>query len=205
MYRSNRNPQSVIGIIAQSLPLVGVMDYSSPIGPWMILWMAVANALDAFSVLFELIAVIFFRNRKSSLELIFISVIAVLKIGVDIFMTYALRYVSAAVVYLSTAILLHISVLWISAQSHLSHKLRNTQTAPSTTASLLSETPIESLTPSQSTRAEVACFDPQKYLMAVIMGLNVKVITRYSSTSLRLRTFLVLSSNQRHPDYLISQ
>ncbi|ESU38989.1 6-phosphogluconate dehydrogenase [Giardia duodenalis] len=154
--------QSVIGIVAQSLPLVGVMDYSSPIGPWMILWMAVANALDAFSVLFELITVVFFRNRKSSPELIFISVVAVLKIGVDIFMTYSLRHVSAAVVYLSTAIILHVSVLWISVQSHLSHKLCNTQTAPSTTASLLSETPIESLTPSQSTRAEVACFDPSK-------------------------------------------
>ncbi|EFO63679.1 Hypothetical protein GLP15_227 [Giardia lamblia P15] len=154
--------QSIIGIIAQSLPLMSIRDYSSPIGPWVILWMAVANAFDAFSVFFELIAVTFFGNPKSSLEVVFISVVTILKIGVDIFMVYALSHVSAAMVYLSTAIILHVSVLWISVQRYLSRKLHNPRATPPTTASLLSESPVETLTTSQSTKAESACLDASR-------------------------------------------
>lgn len=135
--------QSIVGIIAQALPLAGIRDYSSPIGPWVILWMAVANAFGAASMLFDLVTVTFFEGHESCPELILVTIMAILEIGISIFMLYVLRYAPAAVVYLSTTIVLYIGILWISAQSYLSHKSRNNTSVPRTTTSLLSESPVE--------------------------------------------------------------
>lgn len=156
--------QSAVGIIAQSLPLAGISDYSSPIGSWIILWMAVANALCAFSVMFDLVTVTFFGDRISSPELILTTIISIAEISIAIFMLYVLRHASAAVIYLSTTTILCISILWMNAQSCLSHRPHNNLSAPPTTVSLLLESPIEISETNPSTKNEVDSSDALREL-----------------------------------------
>lgn len=154
--------QSVVGIVAQSLQLTGIKDYSSPIGPWIILWMAVANAFCALSMLFNLITLTFFGCHESLPELILVAIVSIIEIGITMFMLYTLRDALAAVIYLITAVILYIGVLWITAQSYLLHKSQNNIRDPLTTT-FLSESPVEvSDTTNTSVNNESICSDARQ-------------------------------------------